>query len=171
MRELTESEQAMLHQLRAKHNTNAKGVLKRTPSQFIHDYGWFYEPAPLPEAVKPGNPNECYNNALVLALNDPTLIYVEGFAAGAGGLRIHHAWATDGTGRAVDNTWDAPGVVYVGVPFKCGFVSLTGLKNKGVGSLLADYANDFPLLRELSDQPEKWLEPGGEGIVRIADQT
>jgi hypothetical protein len=170
MRELTESERAMLHRLRAKHGTNAKGVLKRTPSQFIHDYGWFYEPAPLPDAVNPGNSNECYNNALVLALNEPSLIYVEGFAAGPGGLRIHHAWATDGTGRAIDNTWDAPDVVYVGVPFKCGFVSLTGLKNKGVGSLLDDYANDFPLLRELSDEPEKWLEPGGKGIVRIADQ-
>jgi hypothetical protein len=43
-----------------------------------------------------------------------------------------------------------------------------GLKNKGVGSLLVDYANGFPLLRELSDQPEKWLEPGGEGILRIS---
>jgi hypothetical protein len=170
MRELTEHEQAMLRQLRANDGTNAKGILKRTPSQFIHDYGWFYEPAPLPKAVGAGDADECYNNALVLALNDPSLIYVEGFAAGPGGLRIHHAWATDGNGRAIDNTWKIPGVVYVGVPFKCGFVSLMGLKNKGVGSLMVDYANDFPLLRELSDQPEKWLDPSGKGVVRIADQ-
>jgi hypothetical protein len=98
------------------------------------------------------------------------LIYVEGFAAGEGGLRIHHAWVTDGNGRVIDNTWRVPGVVYVGVPFRCGFVSLTGLKNKGVGSLLDDFANDYPLLRELSDKPEKWLEPNGKGTVRIADQ-
>ena len=63
------------------------------------------------------------------------------------------------------------GVVYIGVPFKCGFVGLTGLKSKGVDSLLADYANAFALLRELSDQPETWLEPEGKGIVRIAGQT
>jgi hypothetical protein len=36
-------------------------------------------------------------------------------------------------------------------------------------ALLGD-ANDWPLLRELSDQPEKWLHPSGNGIVRIADQ-
>jgi hypothetical protein len=171
MRELTEFEQAMLRQLRAKDGTNAKGILKRTPSQFIHDYGWFYEPAPLPKTVEAGNADECYNNALVLTLNDSSLIYVEGFAVvRAEGFRIHHAWVTDGNGRAIDNTWEVPGVVYVGVPFRCGFVSLMGLKNKGVGSLLVDYANGFPLLGELSDQPEKWLDPRGEGITRIAGQ-
>lgn len=115
---LTHDEQAMLRQLRAKDGTNAKGILKRTPSQFIHDYGWFYEPAPMPQAVGAGNADECYNNALVLALNDSSLIYVEGFAVRADSFRIHHAWATDGSGRAIENTWEVPGVVYVGVPFK-----------------------------------------------------
>lgn len=159
----------MLRQLRAKDGTNPKGFLKRTSCQFVHDYGWFYEPMELPIGVEPANENECYNNALNLALHDPSLIYVEGFCAGEGGLRIHHAWATNGDGRVIDNTWRTPGVVYVGVPFQCGFVSLTGLKNRGVGSLLDDFANDYPLLRELSDQPDHWLEPRGKGFLRIAD--
>jgi hypothetical protein len=170
MRELTQFERAMLRQLRANDETNPKGYLKRTSCQFVHDYGWFYDSGPLPQAVEPGDSNECYSNALVLALGDPSLIYVEGFAAGEGGLRIHHAWIAARNGLAIDNTWRVPGVVYVGVPFRCGFVSLTGLKNNGVGGLLDDFANDYPLLRELSDKPEKWLEPNGKGTARIADQ-
>src|SRR5437016_1844254 len=105
MRDLNQFEEAMLRQLRAKERTNPKGILKRTSRQFVLEYGWWYELGPLPEDVTPANPNECYNNALNLVLDDSSLTYVEGFAAEEGGPRIHHAWVTDGKGRAIDNTW------------------------------------------------------------------
>jgi hypothetical protein len=57
--------------------------------------------------------------------------------------------------------------VYIGVPFKSGFVSLMGLKNKGVGSLLDDWENGYPLLRELGDRSEEWLEPRGNGFAKV----
>jgi hypothetical protein len=166
MRQLTRLEQAMLTQLRAKDSTNPKGVLKRTSKQFVLEYGWFYKRAPLPQDVVLATRGECYNNALCLALENPSFVYCEGFAAGKGGSRIHHAWVTDGRGRAIDNTWVPPGMVYAGVPFKAGFVSLIGLMNDGVGSLLDDWEHDWPLLRELGDYPESlsshlWILPCG----------
>jgi hypothetical protein len=167
MRDLTPFEQALLRQLRIKDSTNAKNILKRTSCQFVLEYGWFYEPASVPKAVKMASEGECYNNALILALTDPSLIYVEGFTASEGGVRIHHAWVTDGRGRAIDITWAAQGAVYIGVPFKSGFVSLMGLKNKGVGSPLDDWENGYPLLRELGDRPEEWLEPRGNGFAKV----
>lgn len=164
----TEYELRLLRQLRANYNTNLKGYLKRTSRQFVADYGWFYEPGPFPQDVACGIENECYNNALRLTLEDKSLIYVEGFAAGASGLGIHHAWATDGAGRVIDNTWREPGVVYAGVPFTTPFVSVTGLRNEGVGSLIDDWQHDWPLLRRLTDQPEYWMEPRGRGVIEIA---
>jgi hypothetical protein len=91
MRDLTPFEQALLRQLRTKDSTNAKNILQRTSCQFVLEYGWFYEPAPVQEGVEMASEGECYNNALILALTDPSLIYVEGFAASEGGVRIHHA--------------------------------------------------------------------------------
>lgn len=167
-RPLTESELGCVRLLQAKDNTNPKGYLKRTSRQFVFDYGWFYEPHPLPEHVECAREGECYNNALRLALEDSSLIYVEGFASGKGGPPIHHAWVTDGTGRVIDNTWSVPGAVYAGVPFTTQFVSITGLKNEGVGSLIDDWEHDWPLLRELTDQPELWMEPRGHGVIEIA---
>lgn len=164
----TECELRLLRQLQAEDGTDPKGYLKRTSCQFVLDYGWFYEPGPFPQEVERGVEGECYNNAFRLALQDKSLVYVEGFATGKSGLRIHHAWVTDGTGRAIDNTWRKPGIVYAGVPFTTQFVSITGLRNKGVDSLIDDWEHDWPLLRELTEQPEHWLEPRGRGVVEIA---
>lgn len=135
----------------------------RTFFQFILEYGWFYRPAPLPTGLKRGTDGECYNNALRLALDNPNLIYVEGFGDGGGGRRFHHAWVTDGQGRAIDSTWRKPAAVYAGVPFRTSFVALVGLKNKGVGGLIDDSLNHFPLLNELGDRPEEWLDLRGKG--------
>ena len=125
IQKLAQFEKVMLAQLRSPAITTAtaKRVLKRTSCQFVLDYGWFYTPSPLPKKVKPGTPNECYRNALELVLHDPSLIYVEGYASGAGGLPIRHAWVTDGHGRAIDNTCGELNFVYAGVPFVTRFVS------------------------------------------------
>ena len=166
-RELNEHEQSMLQQLRAGGSRLGNGVLKRSACQFILDHGWLYEPGPLRQGIGPGQSNECYNNALNLVLADESLVYVEGFTADECGLRIHHAWVTDGKGRAIDPTWAKPGVVYAGVPFKSSFVCKTGLKDKGLGSLLDDWEQGYPLLQDLGDRPDEWMEPRGIGFAKL----
>jgi hypothetical protein len=146
----------------------AKALLKRTMQQFVLDYGWWYEPAGLPEHVHPGTSQECHKNATVLALEDDSLVYCEGYALFKGSsLPTIHAWVTDGQETAIDNTWPQPGVAYAGVPFRIAFVSMTGLKNRGFGSLLDDYMNGYPLRGDLGDRPEEWLEPRGRGTARV----
>ena len=78
-----------------------------------------------------------------------------------------HAWATDGRGRAIDNTWPKPGVAYAGVPFRSLFVNMTALKNRATVSLLDDYQNNYPLRGELGDRPDEWLDLRGRGTERV----
>ena len=47
---------------------------------------------------------QCFYNAQILALKEPSLQYVEGFAIGRSGFPVHHAWCTIG-GKLVDLTW------------------------------------------------------------------
>ena len=171
-RKLSQFEQEMLAYLLSPSSTtaNARRILKRTSCQFVLDYGWFYTPSRLSKLVGPGPEGECYKNALMLVLDNPKLTYVEGYAAGGGSHPIRHAWATDGKGRVIDNTWRLSGSVYAGVPFKVAWVSSTGLKNKGIGSLIIDWEHDWPLLRELGDEPQKWLEMKGKGFRKVTDK-
>jgi hypothetical protein len=147
----------MLRELRDQY-INPKHILKRTSRQFVLDYGWFYTPMPLHTGVKLSKKAECYNNALNLTLDDPTLVYVEGFAIGKAGVPVSHAWATDGKGHAIDNTWASPSL----------FVNLTGVKNKSVGSLIDDWDHDWPLLHDLGDHPEHWLQLMGKGFTKLS---
>lgn len=149
----------------------AKALLKRTMQQFVLDYGWWYEPAPLPKHVALGTPQQCHKNAVDLATDDDSLIYCEGYALFKGSsLPTIHAWVTDGHGRAIDNTWSQIGVAYAGVPFRADFVTLTALKNEALGSLLDDYMNDFPLRSDLGDRPDEWLELRGRGVARVGSR-
>jgi hypothetical protein len=165
MNDLAAMEKELLLGLQAKVGTNPNGVLKRTPRQFVLDYGWFYKPEPLPPGIVVANEGECFNNALQLALANPNLIYVEGYALG--GYPIAHAWVTDGSGRVFDNTWATLGLAYAGVPFKTSWVSLIGLKNKGIGSLIDDWEHGWPLCGELGDTPKFWLESKGKGTREL----
>jgi hypothetical protein len=146
----------------------AKKLLKRTMQRFVLDYGWWYEPAWLPEHICPGTLQECHKNATHLALEDDSPFYCEGYALFDGSsLPTIHAWVTDGQGNAIDNTWPQPGMAYAGVPFRVGYISMTALKNRGLGSLLDDYMNGYPLRGDLGDRPGEWLEPRGRGMARV----
>jgi len=148
----------------------ARKFLKRTGQQFVLDNGWLYERVELPKTIQRGMPNECHRNAVELTLADSSLVYCEGYALfGSGSLPTIHAWVTDGDGNAIDNTWDQPGVAYAGVPFDAKFVSVSVLGNSAVVSLIDDYLNDWPLRRELGDQPEEWLELAGRGRTRLIE--
>ncbi len=148
----------------------AKALLKRTFEQFVVDHGWWYEPAPLPPDVAFGSERECHGNAAKLASHEETLFYCEGYALFKSGMHpTLHAWVTDGQGHAFDNTWQQPGVAYAGVPFKSLFVTMTTLKTHAFVSLIDDYVNGWPLLKELGDRPDKWLEQRGRGIARLTE--
>ena len=112
------------------------------------------------------NPGECFKNAFDLASDDPKLIYCEGFVLGPR-VAVHHAWVTDGTGRVIDNTLTEPATAYAGVPFGTSFLNVYHLRNRAVICLLDDYLHDWPMLCELGDRPDEWLEQTGKGIARL----
>jgi len=146
----------------------AKANVKRTFQEFMLEYAGWYEPGMLAGKIARGTPQECYKNATLLTLDDDALIYCEGYAlfTDASVPRLH-AWVTDGHGRAIDNTWPHSGAAYAGVPFQSLFVHMTSLKNHASMSLLDDYQNRYPLLNELGDHPEEWLEQRGRGVARL----
>ena len=141
--------------------------LRRTACEFVVEYGWWYTAAPLPDPLIRGKENECFMNAFFLALEQNELVYVEGYAMLDGGRRVNHAWLTDGRGNAFDGTWPEPGVAYAGVPFRTGFVNFNHLKNREVVCLIDDYPHDWPLLRDLGDKPDEWLDLRGRGREKI----
>ena len=144
---------------------------KRDKFQFVLEYGWWYEPLPLPKGIRRGRPSACFKNAFNLALDDESLTYCEGFALIPGGKLLHHAWATDGTGRVIDSTWELPAMAYAGVPFNTHFVNLYHLERHAIVSLLDDYLHDWPMLRELGDRPKEWLEKKGRGVAPVRPKS
>jgi len=66
--------------------------------------GRWYEPQMLPRKYAYGEMKQCFANAARLALREPTLTYVEGFAH-SGLIPVHHAWTVDLKGRVIDPTW------------------------------------------------------------------
>ncbi|HDZ36949.1 MAG TPA: hypothetical protein ENH62_01455 [Marinobacter sp.] len=140
----------------------------RTRYEFIVEYGWWYEPAPRPKGIRLGRKRQCFKNAFNLALDNASLTYCEGFVRDpSGSLLILHAWVTDGHGRAIDNTLREPPSAYAGVPFRTDFLNDYHLRNRAVICLLDDHLHDWPMLGELGDRPEEWLEPKGQGAARL----
>ena len=107
--------------------------MKRSRYQFVIDNVFWYEPTELPDSLSRGDDQQCFLNALDLASDKSELFYVEGFAIYTPtSLPVHHAWVTDGDGKAIDPTWDTPGVAYAGVPFQLSFLLTTVLAAKGI---------------------------------------
>lgn len=141
---------------------------RRTRYEFVLEYGWWYKPMALPEGVDVAVANECFSNAFGLVLENDGLVHVEGLVIQEkGGIPVHHAWVTDGTGRAIDNTFDEPAAAYAGVPFRTAFVSRYCLEHDGAIWLLDDWMHDWPMLYELGDRPEEWLEERGRGVAKL----
>lgn len=81
-------------------------------------------------------PRACYSNATTLALENPDLTYVEGWAQPPSLIPVHHAWLVDRKGFVHDPTWDyKDGVVYAGIPFKTDFVLKKIVKHEEYGVL------------------------------------
>ncbi|HEV2293557.1 MAG TPA: hypothetical protein VGR35_06855 [Tepidisphaeraceae bacterium] len=166
---MNEHERNLLSQLlRSGQSRGLNRPITRTGCEFVIEYGWWYTPTAIPCHLSPGNRRECFKNAFDLAFENADLTYVEGYATLDGGLRIHHAWVTDGQGNAIDNTWPRAGAAYAGVPFDTKYVNLNHVKNEAVICLIDDYLHDWPLLRDLGDHPGVWLEAAGKGRKKIS---
>ena len=161
-------QQALLDLLRAGHPGKRAPSWKRSKHEFVLEYGYWYDPLPLPDDIEQGTLQECFTNAFNLALDNKSLIYCEGFVLSrTKETLIHHAWVTDGTGRAIDNTLVPPATAYAGVPFITDFTNRYHLRNRAIICLLDDYEHDWPLLGELGDKPQEWLDLKGRGITKL----
>lgn len=78
--------------------------------RYVAAYGQRWQSASLPPGMSRGTPQECYKNASLLALENDSLEFVEGFAKipSLDGLVFAHAWNVDKTGKVIDITWDKP---------------------------------------------------------------
>ena len=165
---LNPDQQRLLARLQHPPILNRPPSWKRTKYEFVLEYGYWYEPAPRPKGIRLGRENRCFVNAFKLAQDNPDLIYCEGFCLATGSsLLIHHAWATDGSGRVIDNTLREMAAAYAGVPFRIQFLNANLLKNRAVICLLDDYLHEWPMLHELGDKPKLWYEEKGQGVARL----
>lgn len=82
------------------------------------EFGSTWGPDDLRRIKSKDKPGMCYANAGRRAIEDPDLVYVEGYACTDSlHLPVQHAWLLDETGRIIDTTW-SNGVNYCGVPIK-----------------------------------------------------
>jgi len=164
---LNDAQEALLALLIQGHLGKRPPLWKRSMHEFILEYGWWYEPSPRPKAIEKGPAGQCFRNAFNMALGSDTFIYCEGVIVSRCGLPLtQHGWMTDGDGRAIDVTLDRPAGAYAGVPFQTDFVNEYYLKAHATVCLLDDWAADWPLLGELGDRPQQWLEMRGRGASR-----
>lgn len=99
------------------HFLEAMARMEHVPSVFMLKMGRAWTPQPLPAGVPAGPKRQCYQNAGTLAVENPDLTYVEGYAQPPGLPPVHHAWCVDAEGRVIDNTFDDPeDAQYYGVP-------------------------------------------------------
>ena len=77
-----------------------------------------------------GQPRECFFNAYRIAIDEPDLLYTEGYGL-VFGIPMDHAWLTHkSTGQIIDPTWvgvadqsgEVESVAYLGVKFSAGFI-------------------------------------------------
>ena len=128
-----------------------KGFLYGSMDEMLLALGRSFTPAPLPKGVRRGRMKMCYMNAANLVMDNPELVYCEGYAAGI--LPVMHAFCVTRKGAVVDPTWK-DGTEYFGVPIKREFLRKTLLRNKVYG-VLDDWKNEWPLCRLPSSE---WLE-------------
>jgi hypothetical protein len=123
--------------------------------ELVLDCGTTMEAKPLPKNIKRGLPKSCYWNSQQLAFKRKSLTYVEGYVLAQDiSFPVAHAWVLTPEGYAIDPTWEAPGICYLGVPFSTKWLKslLAERKKKGRDNDLSifecNYLEGFSLLKE-----------------------
>ena len=124
---------------------------------FVLKHGRAFEPRKLPKNLRlhKGRIKGCFRNAAIAALRDPSLTYVEGYAASI--IPVLHAWCVDPDGGLLEVTWGKPGDEYYGIPFQTRFLRRS-LLEAGYYGLIDQWKNNWPLLRGKYPKRE-WLKP------------
>ena len=78
----------------------------RPMNDFMLEYARDYQIGPDTFAGPRAEPQACYKNATLLAMENEALTYVEGKVATMG-IPIDHAWCIDADGVVIDPTWSA----------------------------------------------------------------
>ena len=136
----------------AGHQAHLKARGMTTPAQFQLDHGKSYPFGPHSFAGEREAQHECFKNAGRMALEDPSLTYVEGYVS-VHGVPLEHAWVIDPQGRVIDPTISVrPGDTsvkgYYGVPIRTDYLRRTVLQ-KGTWGVLAH--DNFKYLQEDPD--------------------
>jgi hypothetical protein len=112
--------------------------------EYIRKYGRKYVPASGSDRLRGRRrgrrPGSCFRNALLLALDDVGLTYVEGLAAAQGdpAIEIVHAWCIDSAGEVIDPTWRPAGASYLGMAVPTSVVTESVLESRRFGPILVD---------------------------------
>jgi hypothetical protein len=150
-----------LDQKRATHS----GWLWSSPAALITDRGLWWQGSSLPRGIHYSRRRACFYNALMLALDHPDFLYVEGYAYQPGLIPVHHGWCIDPGGAVVDTTWrprdnaDVTKWVYFGVPIHTRFAADVMIEQPSYFGVLHDSLADYPLLRTPA---EVWWRPEGD---------
>jgi len=127
----------------------------RSPQDFILKYGKPYRNRiALPKGIEQGKAGECFKNAALLAIENPSLIYCEGVANSI--IPTEHAWCIDKDGNVIDNTWLPEWKPsYYGVAFKTKFL-LHLIWEQDYYGIITCWQKAHPLLK----MPVKEVEAG-----------
>ena len=102
--------------------------------------------------LPPGEPHQCFQNALDLAAAHPELTYCEGRAFGSIPVPVEHAWCVTQDGSVIDTTWPDGPAEYFGAAFTTDFMLVWVLRTQHYGVL----ANFFPE-KLLAEDPHTFL--------------
>lgn len=123
--------------------------------ELLLDYGTVMEAKPLPKSIGRGLPKSCYFNCQRIIQKSKKYIYVEGYALPDSGIiPLAHAWLMNDKNKAVDPTWETPGLAYLGVPLLTKWVQsvLAAREERGNDNDLSmfecNYLEGFSLLKE-----------------------
>ena len=92
---------------------NASPPHRYNIGQYLLDCGRSWRVGEGSFKCKRGQMGECFRNAALMALGDPDLEYVEGYAFGTV-VPVHHAWVVNRKDEVLDPTWP-DGSDYFGV--------------------------------------------------------
>lgn len=138
-------------------------IPESVPANLLQKYGRYYPFDASSYKVKHGPQHMCYMNAGRMAIADPDLTYVEGYAS-VHGVPIEHAWVVDKDGKVLDPTIrNADGIVaYYGVPIDPEFLTKF-LTETGYWGVFG-YISIKDLVKYKPEQIVKGLKPGKDAF-------
>ena len=126
--------------------------------EFVLKNGRSFETTiPLPSNIKKGKEGTCFENAFWVASgNRHKYYYCEGYAANKGMLPVLHAWVVNRKHEVIDPTCPFA-KYYYGFIFKLSYVCQWVPKNRGHKSIIDNWIQGWPLLKETPKNLQKIL--------------